>query len=145
MSYFFRIFFCFSFAFCRCFFAISRSFCFTFCRSFSVFAFNNYDVNKAVSGDNQWNLGINTLGLGLPAGNRGDFCEIIVGEQYTFGEGNFSATVANEAFAIIANGLLTPAADAPASGVYFEILRTVPVNQGAEYVGLGYILRAVRA
>ena len=112
-----------------------------------IFAFDNYDVNRAVSGDNRWNVGINTLGIGLPEGERGDFCEILVGEQYAFGIGNFTADPADNKYATVANGLLTPVADKPASGsgVYFEILRSVPVNEGASFWGNGYILRANRA
>jgi hypothetical protein len=114
-----------------------------------IYAFNNYDVNKAVSGSNQWNVGAQTLGLGLPAGNRGDFCEIIVGEQYTFGSGNFSTapTDSTYRYATIANGLLVASTSAPAagSGVYFEILRQKPVNEGTTYWGVGYVLKAMRA
>lgn len=106
-----------------------------------IFAFNNYDVNKAKSGDNQWNLGANTLGLSLPAGNRGDFTELIVGEQYTWGADNFTAVPASQKYATIANGKFTPAAAAPTDGsVYAEILRTKPVNEGASFVGEGYVL-----
>lgn len=114
-----------------------------------IYAFNNYDVSKATQGDNQWNVGFETLGLGLPAGNRGDFCEIIVGEQYTFGAGNFSTAPGagvKTGYATIAAGRLVFSATAPAagSGVAFEILRTIPVNEGTSYWGIGYILKAIR-
>lgn len=112
-----------------------------------IYAFDNYDVNKAVSGENKWNLGAKTLGVGLPAGERGDFCEIIIGEQYTFGAGNFStAPTTGSKYATIANGLLVASAEAPAaaSGVYFEILRSIPVNEGTSFAGTGYVLRAAR-
>ena len=108
-----------------------------------IYAFNNYDVNKAVSGSNQWNVGANTLGLGLPSGNRGDFCELIVGEQYTFGVGNFTAAPeAGEIYATLANGLWTATDTLPVggTGVYAEILRTKPVNEGTSYWGNGYVL-----
>ena len=113
-----------------------------------IYAFNNYDVNKAVSGANQWNVGAKTLGLGLPAGNRGDFCEIIIGEQYTFGRGNFStAPTSGSLYATIANGLLVASASAPdqGSGVYFKILREKNVNEGTSFWGTGYVLQAARA
>jgi hypothetical protein len=74
-----------------------------------IYAFNNYDVNKAVSGDNRWNVGAKTLGLGLPSGERGDFTEIIIGEQYTWGIGNFSTAPCagvTTGYATIANGML---------------------------------------
>lgn len=107
-----------------------------------IYAFNNYDVNKAVSGDNQWNLGANTLGLPLPAGNRGDFCELIVGEQYTWGKDNFTAVpTEGQIYATIANGQWTPTQTAPTDGsVYAQILRTKPVNEGTTFWGDGYVL-----
>lgn len=112
-----------------------------------LYAFNNYDVNKAVSGDNQWNLGSNTLGLSLPAGNRGDFTELMVGEQYTWGAENFTAVpTQGQNYATIANGKWTPAAAEPTTaGVYAEILRTKPVNEGTTYWGDGYVLKIKRA
>ena len=114
-----------------------------------IYAFNNYDVNKAVSGSNQWNVGAQTLGLGLPAGNIGDFCEIIVGEQYTFGAGNFSTlpTDATYKYVTISGGQLVASTTAPSAGtgVYFEYLRQKPVNEGTTYWGVGYVLKAVRS
>lgn len=111
-----------------------------------IYAFNNYDVNKATSGDNAWNLGANTLGLSLPSGERGDFTELIVGEQYTWGADNFSAPVSTNAYATISNGKWVPTATAPTDGsVYAEILRTKPVNEGTTYWGVGYVLRICRS
>lgn len=114
-----------------------------------IYAFNNYDVNKATSlnGELQWNLGANTLGLSLPAGNRGDFCELIVGEQYTWGKDNFTAVPTDaQAFATIAGGKWTPAAAAPTDGsVYAEILRKKNMTEGTTFWGDGYVLRIRRA
>lgn len=113
-----------------------------------IYAFNNYDVNKATSGSNQWNLGANTLGLSLPAGNRGDFLELIVGEQYTWGADNFSTAVSTNKYATVgANGQWVPAAAAPTTSgvVYAEILRTKPINEGTDFWGDGYVLVIKRA
>ena len=114
-----------------------------------IYAFNNYDVNKATSqdGELQWNLGANTLGLSLPQNTRGDFCELIVGEQYTWGKDNFTAVPTTEQkFATIANGQWTPVAAAPTDGsVYAEILRTKPVNEGTTFWGDGYVLAIRRS
>lgn len=113
-----------------------------------IFAFNNCNVNRAISGANAWNLGANTLGLGLPAGERGDFCEIIIGEQYTFGSGNFStAPTSGSLYATISAGRLVASASAPSagSGLYFKILREKNVNEGTSFWGTGYVLQAVRA
>lgn len=112
-----------------------------------IYAFNNYDVNKVYSGDLQYNLGLKTLGVGLPAGNRGDFTELIVGEQYKWGAGNFSAVpTADQKYATIAAGRFTPTATLPATGtgVYAEILRTEAFNEGTEFFGTGYVLRIMR-
>ena len=113
-----------------------------------IYAFNNYNVNRAVSGNNAWNVGANTLGLGLPAGDRGDFCEILIGEQYTFGTGNFStAPTDGSLYATISGGLLVASATAPEadSGVYFKILRSKNINEGTSFWGTGYVLEAARA
>ena len=112
-----------------------------------IYALNNYDVNKVTSGELQYNLGRNTLGVGLPADNRGDFTEIIVGEQYTFGAGNFSTAPSETSkYATVSNGLLVAAEAKPAdgSGLYFQILRTKPINEGTTFWGTGYVLKAMR-
>ena len=114
-----------------------------------IYAFNNYDVNKAVGGGITVNVGADTLGLSLPAGEIGDFCEIIVGEQYAFDAENFSTAPGADdvtGYATISSGKLVFDDDAPKTAgiVYFEILRVANVNKGAQYVGKSYILRAVR-
>lgn len=112
-----------------------------------IYACNTYDVQKLGSGDQIYNLGAKTLGLGVPAGYRSDFTEIIIGEQYTFGKGNFStAPTTGSKFATIANGLLVATASAPAagSGVYFEIMRSYNETEGASDAGTVYVLKALR-
>lgn len=112
-----------------------------------IYAFNNYDVNKVGSGELIYNLGANTLGLSLPAGERGDFTELIVGEQYTWGASNFTAVPTDaQKFATIANGKFTPASAAPTDGsVYAEIKRTKNMNEGSTYWGVGYVLKICRS
>ena len=106
-----------------------------------LFACNTYDVQKLVNGENTYNIGVKTLGLGLPAGERGSFCQLKPNEQYTFGAGNFTAVPTTEQYATVANGKLTPTATLPtAVGGYFEISRTIPVNEGSTYWGEGYVL-----
>lgn len=112
-----------------------------------IYAFNNYDVNKVTSGDLQYNLGAKTLGVGLPAGNRGDFLELIVGEQYKFGAGNFaSAPTVGQFCAISAGFFAASSASAPAagSGVYVKVLRSEPFNEGTSFAGTGYIVQVLR-
>ena len=115
-----------------------------------IFAFNGYDVNKVSDGSNTYNIGAKTLGLSLPAGERGDFTELVVGQQYKWDIGNFTTTPAVGQFATIASanaGKWTPASSAPAAGgvVYAQILRTEPINEGVRFKGDGYIVRILRA
>lgn len=115
-----------------------------------IYAFNNYDVAKATNGNLQYNVGANTLGLSLPAGNLGDFCEIRIGEEYSFGDDQFSTkpgATAKTGYATISSGKLVYSADAPAagSGVYFVVLRRKPVNEGTKFAGYAYVLKAFRA
>lgn len=115
-----------------------------------IYAANTYNVNVVTSGDLSYNLGMQTLGLGIPANERGDFTEIIIGEQYSFGKGNFSTAPGDNVttgYATISNGRLVYSADAPnaGTGVYFQLLRVKPINEGASYQGLAYVLMALRA
>lgn len=89
-----------------------------------IYACNTYDVNKAVDSDGMVvNLPGKTLGLALPADERGDFTELMVGEQYNFGAGNFSTAPSESLkYATITNGLLVAVAAAPTDGsIYFAI------------------------
>lgn len=114
-----------------------------------IYAFNSYDVRQVSDGTNVWKLGANFLGLELPKGVRGDFTEIIIGEQYTFGAGNFSTLPADATniYATITNGRLAATATKPTDGgVYFEILRTKGFTVGARAAGFdGYVCVAKRS
>lgn len=116
-----------------------------------IYAFNNYDVAKATNAasGNAFNVGFETLGLSLPAGERGDFCEIIIGEQYTFGAGNFTAEIGDDAegkYYTVSNGLLAEATDDVTSGgnLVFRMERIVPKNEGTTFWGSGYVMKAFR-
>lgn len=115
-----------------------------------IYAFNSYNAQQGTIGGNTYYAGANTLGLELPAGERGDFTELIVGEQYTWGVGDFSTapTDADFKYATIVNGLLVASKTAPAegSGVYLKILRSKPFTKGARYAGFdGYVCEVCRA
>lgn len=113
-----------------------------------IYAFDNYDVAKASDGANQWNIGARTLGLGLPAGNRGDFCELIVGESYGFGAGNLTALpTEGQKYATVANGLITPVSSAPedGTGVYFELQYIKNFNEGTSFAGKEYVYAVRRS
>lgn len=113
-----------------------------------IYACNTYDVNRAVAGDLIINVPGKTLGLPIPAGERGDFTELIVGEQYNFGEGNFSTKPTNSLlYCVITNGLLVAQASAPTDGsVYFKVLRLDGrFTEGAYDGGAKYTLQCLRS
>ena len=109
-----------------------------------IFAANTYNVHSVVSanGEMKYNLGINTLGLAIPADEIGDFTELIVGEQYKWPIGNFTAEPTEGQIVTISNGLWTPSDSAPETGgVYGEVVRVEPFNEGASFFGDGYVVR----
>ena len=112
-----------------------------------IYAANTYDVNKVTNGDLQYNLGEKTLGLGIPAGERGDFQELIVGEQYKWGAGNFASVPTVGQYVLISGGKWSASqASAPTTGaVYGKVLRTEPFNEGASYFGEGYVVQILRS
>lgn len=113
-----------------------------------IYACNTYDVNRLGSGDLIINFAGKTLGLGIPADERGDFTELIVGEQYNFGEGNFSTKpTASLLYCTIANGLLVAQAAAPTDGsVYFQVMKLDGrFTEGAYDAGAKYTLRCLRS
>lgn len=118
-----------------------------------IYACNTYDVNKVVSADGtmKYNLGAQTLGLALPADEIGDFSELIVGEQYKFGAGNFASTPTVGQYCAISNGLWgASSASAPdpstdAGDVYCRVLRAEAFNEGTNLAGTGYVVEILRA
>ena len=102
-----------------------------------IYFCNTFNVQELQgAGDNVWKVGHNTLGLALPAGERGTFTRIDgteMHDQIRFGIGNFTATPTVGEFATIANGLLTPAATAPTDTgtLYFEIMEIGTFTEGA--------------
>lgn len=113
-----------------------------------IYACNTHDIQQLTAPDgNVYNVGANTLGLGLPAGNRCAFTELIVGERYKFGSGNFSTLPAEgQTYATISNGFWVGAAAAPAAGnVYAVIERQEGFEKGVRYAFDGYVLRVFRA
>lgn len=113
-----------------------------------IYVANTYDVQRIVSANGEaiYNLGLNTLGLPIPADERGDFSELIVGEQWKFGVGNFASAPTVGQYVEIANGLFgASSATAPQSGVYGKVLRAEAFNEGASYFGDGYVVEICRA
>lgn len=94
-----------------------------------VYACDTYDnqLITAVGGQNYF-VGTETLGLGVPAGRYGNFTRIDFDNQsvYRFGIGNLSAAISTNTYFTIDDGLLVPAASAPATAgaIYFELRGT---------------------
>lgn len=114
-----------------------------------VYACNTFNVNivkDPVTGA-EYKVGTNTLGLPIPAGERGTYTRIDHGDIIRVGIGNFtSAPGTSDVAASIADGQLASAASAPtaAGTLYFKILGKGTFTQGA-YAGFGYYdLQAVR-
>ena len=110
-----------------------------------IYACNPHNVNTVTDArGNVYKIGSTTLGLGIPAGERDTFTRIdfLPGDRhYRFGIGNVSGTLGTNGFLTIGtDGLLTPAASAPATAgaVYFKVLGTGNFTEGAynsfEYV-----------
>lgn len=92
-----------------------------------VYACNTYDnqLLTAPNGNNYF-IGPETLGLGVPAGRYGNFTRVNFDNysQYAFGEGNLTAAIDDEEYlTIAAGGLLTPADAAPTAtgAIYFKV------------------------
>ena len=91
-----------------------------------VYASNTYDWNllQDPATGNMFAVGLNTLGLPIPAGRNGTFTKINFDGQsvYRFGEGNLSTERGVNTFFTIANGLLVPTGSAPSTvgAIYFE-------------------------
>lgn len=99
-----------------------------------IYACNTHDVNLLIDPifGGQYAVGTNTLGLPAPAGRECTFTRIdFDGESvYRFGEGNVDGTVGSNTFFTIDDGLLSPAATAPQSGLYFSLRGTGKFVEG---------------
>ena len=100
-----------------------------------IYACDTYDNQIGTVKGNNYFIGTETLGLGVPADRYGNFTRIHFDGQsrYRFGEGNFSTTVGSNGFATIDDGKLVPAASAPATAgtPYFIISATGKFIEGA--------------
>lgn len=89
-----------------------------------LYAAATTDVQRLTNGVNTWAVGVETLGLGIPAGTKNAFLELREGETYAFGPGNFSTLVTTkDKYATVSGGLLvgTSAAPSAGDGWYFEL------------------------
>lgn len=107
-----------------------------------LYACNTTDVQRlGAPNGNRYAVGVNTLGLGVPSGNKGAYTELLPGESYAFGPGNFSTlvTTANK-YATVANGLLSGTSVEPsaADGYYFELDAEMGIDWFVEGNGNAY-------
>ena len=113
-----------------------------------VYACNPHNVQEIVAPDgNVYKIGANTLGIGIPSGERDTFTRIdfLSGDRhYRFGVGNLTTALSTNKYLTLGTstnaGKLVPAASAPTDNgaVYFEVLGTGTFTQGA-YAGFGYV------
>ena len=92
--------------------------------STDIYFCNQGDVQRVpFGGDKLFAVGVETLGLGAPAGELCTYTKAIPGETYAFGPGDFTTLVdaTTNKYAVIQNGLLKGQAAAPESGIYFQL------------------------
>lgn len=114
-----------------------------------IYACNTYNVNEIQDPvtSNIYKVGSNTLGLPIPAGQRGTYTRIDEGDMMRFGVGNFTDVPTVGQYAgINADGILVPSASIPTgiNTLYFEVLSTGSFTQGAYASFTYYLLRANR-
>ena len=91
-----------------------------------IYACNTYD-NQLLSAPNgnQWFVGMDLLGLGVPAGRYGNFTRINFDNEsvYRFGEGNVTVNTEGDQYFTIEDGLLTSVTSEPstAGDIYFTL------------------------
>lgn len=115
----------------------------------AIYACNTGDVayaTNSASGAN-YKMGINTLGLSIPAGDWGTFTRIDFEGQgiYRIGAGNVSGTVGTNLYFTIDAGLFKTAAAAPTAGSgtpYFTLMGTGTFTEGVYAAGTYYDVQA---
>lgn len=108
-----------------------------------IYACNTYDVQYIDDGDgNLYAVGGRTLGLPSISGRLCTFTRIDFDGQsvYRFGVGNLSSALSTNTFFTIDDGLLVPAASAPATqgAIYFELRGTGKFVEGNS-ASFGYV------
>lgn len=93
-----------------------------------IYACNTYDTKLLSDGRNNWFVGHETLGLGVPAGRYGNFTRINFDGQsvYRFGAGNVTMNTSTDTFFTIDAGKLTSVTAEPttAGDIYFKLRGT---------------------
>lgn len=100
-----------------------------------VYACNTYDNQLITSGKgNNYFVGLETLGLGVPAGRYGCFTRINFDNEsvYRFGAGNVTVNTTGDQYFTIANGLLSSVTAKPSTAgkIYFTLRGTGYFTEG---------------
>nr|DAG39691.1 MAG TPA: hypothetical protein [Bacteriophage sp.] len=109
-----------------------------------IYACNTYDWNLIVDPVTgaEYAVGVNTLGLPVPAGRDGTFTKIdFTGDRrYRFGIGNVEGTIGTNKYMTIADGMLVPTSEIPAANgsIYFELDGQGNFTQGTRS-SFGYV------
>lgn len=95
-----------------------------------IYACNTYEPKRI----DQYYIGHDTLGLGVHAGDMGNFTIVEFDGQsvYRFGEGNIDGTIGTKTIFTIDDGLLKPESAAPTTtgAIYFELRGTGKFVEG---------------
>lgn len=106
-----------------------------------IYACDTHETQLVGNGTNNWYVGTQTLGLGVPAGRYGNFQQIIFDgtRRYRFGAGNVTINTTGDTYLTINNGKLSSVTAKPstAGNIYFEIVETGNFTEGT-MVGAGY-------
>lgn len=112
----------------------------------AIYACNTFNVQEVTDPlGNVYKVGTNTLGLPIPAGQRGTYTRIDEGDMMRFGIGNFTTAISTNGYATLGTstnaGKLVPAASAPTTtgALYFEIVESGKFTTGA-YAAFDYVL-----
>ena len=99
-----------------------------------IYACNTYDTKLLGANGKNYFVGLETLGLGVPAGRYGNFTKINFDGQsvYRIGAGNLNASLGANEFLTIDDGEYAPAASAPATAgsIYFKVIGTGSFIEG---------------
>lgn len=111
----------------------------------ALYACNTFNVQELTDAfGNAYKVGSNTLGLAVPAGQRGTYTRLDEGDICRFGIGNFTTAISTNGYGTLGTstnaGKIVPAASAPtATGTwYFTIEGSGKFTQGA-YAGFDFV------
>ena len=108
-----------------------------------IYACNMYEAQMATVKGNEYFIGTETLGLGVPAGRYGTFTRIAFDgvSKYRFGVGNLTNALSDNGYAILAaGGMLSAASEAPseAGTPYFKVMGSGAFVEGTQN-SFGYV------